>query len=73
MPLRAASAAYAALFAELLAGPSTIKELIAATGMHYNTVSKFVQAMRRVGALEFVGKENRQYIYVLKGWKDNEL
>lgn len=47
MPHRAASAAYAALFEALLTGPCTVSEMVAETGMHENTVRKFLAAMYR--------------------------
>jgi len=72
---RASSAAYAALFDELLSGPSTVIELIQASGMHENTVRKFVRAMYNRKALKTVGLENdkagraRRKIHALRGWK----
>ncbi len=74
MAHRASSAAYAALFAELIAGPSTVPEMIGATGMHENTIRKFVRAMYNTKAFIHIGTDNDRRgrptvkIHALKGW-----
>lgn len=78
MTHRAASAAYAALFGEIVAGPSTVNEMVDASGMHINTVRKFVAAAYRIKLLETTGmapgKTGRlqQKVHALRGWKRNK-
>lgn len=72
---RAAAAAYAQLFNELIAGPSTVPELVAVSGMHINTVRVFLKAMRHIEAIECIGKEPskdgrlRRKVWALRNWK----
>jgi hypothetical protein len=47
MAHRAAAAAYAALFDTLLTSMSSVAELVKESGMHENSVRKFIQALRR--------------------------
>jgi hypothetical protein len=75
MAHRAASAAYAALFSELIAGPSTVAEMVEASGMHLNTVRKFVRAMYNRKALQLYAmapdRRGRMTVKIhkLRGWK----
>jgi len=76
---RASSAAYAALFSELIAGPSTVVDMINACGMHENTIRKFIAAMYRIDALQTVALEKDKQgrmsrkVHALRGWRRNRV